>query len=157
MYREFFLLIFAYFQTLTSKETIYEICIPAGLAALLAWNFTLNDDIISTIMTTMSIVLGFVIATITILLTSEHKNIKDAKEFLLNKTIFGKNLNLFRKILILFFYIAFVALIELIIGVFTQIFNKYNFVTSFINIFLTLHIIFVTIRNLTNLFFIEFK
>ena len=153
----FFLLIFAYFQILKLKEVIYEICIPAILAALLAWNFILNDNIVSTIMTTMSIVLGFVIATITILLTSEHKNIQDAKEFFLNQTIFGKNINLFRKILILFFYIAFAALIELIIGIFTQVFHKYNFITSFINIFLTLHIIFVTIRNLTNLFFIEFK
>ena len=74
----------------------------------------------------MAIILGFIIATITILLTSGDSNLKLTKEYFLDKKIFGKNLTLFRKLLILFFYIAFIAMVELIASIFTIYFECYN-------------------------------
>lgn len=159
MYGEFYFLIEAYFRTISKKEAFYEIIIPLIVAICIPWvlNITINKDIISSIINLMAIVLGFVIAAITILLTSGNINLERAKEHTLSKKIFGKKVTLFRLLLILFFYIAFISLIELIVSIGTQYFGNYGKIASFINIFLTLHLLLLSIRNITNLFFIEFK
>ena len=159
MYREFYFLIEAYIRTLTKKEVVYEIVMPlfVALAFPYIFNITVNKDIIASIINLMAIILGFVVATITILLTSGDNNLKLSKEFRLDKKVFGKDITLFRQLLILFFYIAFVAMIELIVSILTIYFGLYGKISTAINLFLIFHLILLSIRNLTNLFFIEFR
>ena len=159
MYREFYFLIEAYLRTLTKKELLYEIITPLLIALALPYLFgiAINKDIITSIINLMAIILGFVVATITILLTSGESNLKQSKEHHLHKKILGKNITLFRKLLILFFYIAFIAMVELVVSIVTLYLNLYGKISSTINIFLIFHLILLSIRNLTNLFFIEFK
>ena len=92
MYREFYFLIESYFRILKKKEAIYEIGIPILISVMLpfVFNITINKDFMLSIINLMAIILGFIIATITILLTSGDSNLKLTKEYFLDKKIFGK-------------------------------------------------------------------
>ena len=158
MYREFYFLIEVYFRVLNKKEAIYEIGIPILIATIsFVFNVTINKDLMLSIINIMPIIFGFAIVTIALLSKSENTNLKLTKNYFLDKKIFGKDLTLYKKLLTLFFYIAFIAMLELTISILTITFEWYNKTSSFFNLLLIFHLLLVTIRNITNLFFIELK
>lgn len=164
MYREFVLLILSYFKTINKKEFVFDILIPLlfpvafVILDILCVKLEYGNNFIKTSLTFISIILGFTVASITILLTSNSKNIKEVQKED-SKRQYGLNkLNLYQLLLIPFFYIALIGFIELILGAISVIFSLSNNVYVYaINIFLVLHILFVAIRNLTNLFFVVYK
>ena len=159
MYREYMYFFKAYFKTGRFKEFCFEIGIP--LLITISVLFKLKEfkpEWISAIITVMAIILGFVIATISILITSDNQNLKEAANVKINKKFLEKDLTLLKQLIIIFFYMAFLSLLELIVGIVTLVFSLLSFkVIIFLNVFLTFHLIFLGIRNITNLFWIEFK
>lgn len=164
IYGEFFLLIGAYIKTAERKEFFFDSIIPIFIAISLYYvqqncieSVEKGSSFLTTALTFISIILGFTIASITIILTSNSKNIQETKETPSKKKFFS-DLNLYQALLIPFFYIALISFFELIFGAISFIFKLAdNSIIYAMNIFLVLHILFVAIRNLTNLFLVVFK
>lgn len=163
IYREFFLLIGAYIKTTERSEFVFDIIVPLLLSLGLYYVNTYihpiekGSNFLTTALTFISIILGFTIASITIILTSNAKNMLDAQKTPSGKQFFSE-LNLYQMLLIPFFYIALIGFLELIFGAISYTFKIADICSIYIiNMFLVLHILFVAIRNLTNLFFIVFK
>lgn len=117
MYREFVLLILSYFKTINKKEFVFDILIPLlfpvafVILDILCVKLEYGNNFIKTSLTFISIILGFTVASITILLTSNSKNIKEVQKED-SKRQYGLNkLNLYQLLLIPFFYIALIGFI----------------------------------------------
>jgi len=161
MYREFFFLVGAYLKTTEKKEFAFDLLIPL-IAAISVYcinpvTIEKGSNFLSTALTFTSIILGFTIASITIILTSNSDNMQKAQDTPSGKKFFSE-LNLYQILLIPFFYIAFIGFVELIFGALSFVFKLAdNSIVYSLNLFLIVHILLVAIRNLTNLFFIVFK
>jgi hypothetical protein len=156
MYREYFFVLFSYWHTLSKKEFLYEILIPIiifvfMLFAPVPFN---KESILQTTLTFISIILGFTIASITIILTSNSTNFDKAKKEKTDRNFRGIN-TLYQLLLVPFFYIAIFSFFELIFGAITILFKlDSNYLIYCLNFLFIFHILLVAIRNITNLFFI---
>lgn len=163
LYLEFMQPIKDYFITLKKNEFVFEWIIPLILALTFYFFFTSNLDkyLESTpiMINVLAILVGFSIATITILSTTESKNIKGLKKVLSERKLGGKHLNLYQLLLITFSYIL---IIEISLLVFNLLLNFFSITNNYliffcINIFFIIHILFLNLRNITNIYFVFFR
>ena len=82
LYREFMHIIIAYFSSTKRNEFIFDILIPAII--VIGGRFCVEDidkkvELLNSILTIASIIMGFTIASITAILTTNSQNMKDAK------------------------------------------------------------------------------
>lgn len=161
-YGEFLYLIFTYLRSMTPKEFIFDVVIPFIITVLYvifapSIDSTNSIGIVSSIITFNSILLGFTIAALAIILTNNSQKIKEAKQKPTERK-FYKNLNLYQLLLIPFFYVSLAGFFELILSVLTLFLKLYEKkIILGINFYMIFHILFVGMRNLTNLFFVLFN
>lgn len=169
MYLEFFLLFLDYFKTLNKRVFIYEWVFPLIVSFIL---FFLNCryDLSSfkifkeNSINILGVLLGFSIAIITIITTGSGKNIEGIKN---EKTNFRKNnvnLSLYDLILINFTYSVILEILVLIncllIPLLSNLFeinHRIKLIMYSTMVFLVLHILLLTMRNLTDFYLIITK
>lgn len=170
MYLEFVLLIADYFRTISKRifyfEWLFPFIIGIGIFLLLLFGsstsatFIFKDNAINL----LGILVGFSITVITILTTGQGQNLDEIKEKKTNIKINNDFITLFRLLLINFTYsvIMEVALIIvcLIYPLFTdniRISANIKYVGFSVLVFLIVHIMLLTIRNLTDFYLILIK
>lgn len=113
------------------------------------WDFFLNN-----VVSLMSILIGFSIATITILVTTENASLKLLKEEKINIKIDGWDYSLFDKILTSFLYTVILEIITIILVFIYPLFidvekNPIYYLVPFL---LTMHVLSVLLRNMLNFY-----
>ena len=166
MYLEFIYIIVDYSLTLNRRIFLYEWVIPfaigitAGVLSFL-YSDTLLYDIIENSVQIIVTLLGFTLATLTLFLTGNSK-IEETKKYIIPKKIRGKNISLYRFIVISYSYLIILETL-LCIGyyiakLFPYMTNVYAcLIINILFISLMLNLLFTTIRSITDLYFIITK
>lgn len=168
LYTEFSYPIEHYFSTVESNEFIFDILLPfiiSSVAAVVL--FTKQGTIVpsdaseffKTVITLLSILVGFTISNITILAATSDK-----LTILSTKKIKNKQVNLYQLMNINFIFVLFSEVATLIINLISVLLISYSigFFEDNINwiiiidIFLLSHIFLLNIRNITNFYFVLF-
>jgi len=170
LYTEFLLPIKHYFFTLTGKEAIFDLIIPSTLGILsfilgswcdISINQTNSIEFIKTLITLLSILIGFSITSLTIIastteLTGRLMTVKTERK------VGNKILNLYQLMNITFIMAIFSEILTLILNLSAVLFisadvqyiiNNINLIIV-INIMLISHILLLNIRNVTNFYFV---
>lgn len=169
LYIEFLFPIGDYFRTLNLKESVYEIFTP-GVAAIIVYFKLLRPPVISgiseyfsSILTLLAILIGFSIASVTVLATNSSSNVEELKKTMTERKIGGEKVSLFRLIIITFIFALLIELFSLIFNLTYGLLYKTGHLKWLIeeyyavNVFLLLHIFLLNIRNITNFYFIFFR
>lgn len=167
-YLELFIPVIDYFKTIRLKESIFEWVFPAISCYFIYKNLGKNICLQSTInfsgyiINFLAIFIGFSIASITILASGGSKNIRRMENIKTHRKVRGTEINLFQLMHITFYYLLFVEIVALIVALsYSLYFDAHKFLNSFrlpflLQIFLILHIMLLTFRNLTNFYFALF-
>lgn len=170
MYIEFLILIFDYFRTLNKRYVIYEIVIPAFIAVFIFYILFVNNQITAcsafreSSLTLLGVLVGFSITIITILSTSHSRNLEEIKTVKTDVKIGNETISLFRLLIINFTYSVVIEIFLIIVNLIYPLFSN-NFeishVTKYIgfsiDVFLIIHVLLLTIRNMTDFYFILTK
>jgi hypothetical protein len=169
MYLEYILLIFDYFRTLTKRIFIFEWVLPLIITLTILflnckYEFSAYKNFKDNSVSIIGVLLGFSIAIITIITTGSGQNLENIKKKITKFKINKDALTLYDLILINFTYSV---IIEIFIIVGCLVMPLVSSVVSFSNntkiifysilVFSVLHILLVTLRNLTDFYFIVTK
>lgn len=169
VYLEFLIPFKDYIVTLKLREVIFDLCLPFIISIVFYFfvirNGKYNDDIKefnSHIIAFISVLIGFSIAAVTLLITSNNRNVEALQEnYSGERRIGNRRISLYQLVLIIFTSALIVEFLTLLfnLGYFLVSSLNANFknlwgVFYAINIFLIMHIIFLNIRNITNLYFV---
>lgn len=170
MYLEFFLLITDYFRTISKRIFLFEWVLPLliGIGVFLSLYLGATSNVTTLFkdnaINLMGILVGFSITIITILTTSQGTNIDLIKETLTEIKINNKTISLYRLLLINFTYsviieigIIIVCLIYPFIIGSIEINPIVKYVGFSILVVFIMHIMLLTIRNLTDFYLILTK
>lgn len=170
MYLEFLLLIADYFRTVSKRVFIFEWLLPllvgVGIFLLLFFGTTTSATIVfkDNAINLLGILVGFSITIITILTTGQGQNLDEIKNKKTNIKINKKNITLFRLLLINFTYSVIVEVGLIIVClIYPLLIENINFNQNLkyigfsILVFLILHIMLLTMRNLTDFYLILVK
>lgn len=165
MYLEFLLVISDYFKTLDKRTLLYEWFIPFLLGVFcfvpsLLYNTDFLYNIISKSIDFVATLLGFTLATLTLLLSSDKLNA--TKQYITNTKIGGKQISLYRKIIISYTYLIIIEALLCVTFFLCAIFPYVYIpipakILNSIYIVILLHILLVTIRTITELYFVLSK
>jgi hypothetical protein len=167
IYQEFTIPLKDYFNTLKINEFIFDWIIPIIFATAFYFSeFNGNNlgDVsvfIGSVISLLAILVGFSIASATILLSSDNENITLIKKNVTNRKLDDKNISLYHLI-----YITFIAAI--LIEIFVLFFNlgiyfsfeiigillNYKRILISLDIVFLLNIFLLNIRNITNFYFV---
>lgn len=167
MYLEFFILIADYFRTLNKRIAVYEWVLPSILGVAIFSLLYFGSDVRATkvfkdnSINLLGILSGFSITIITILTTGHSCNLERIKKKKTNVEIGDKKISLYRLLLINFTYsvileaflIIFCLTYPLIISNF-KIPNLGKYIVFSVLVFLIIHVLLLTIRNLTDFYLI---
>jgi hypothetical protein len=166
---EFLLLIVDYFKTLRRREFLLEWMAPLIIGVLCAIIKSPEKDVIEILkalssggISLLGVLIGFSIAVLTILVTSSSENIQEIKN---TKTDFiksHKRLSLFDLLLTNYAYSVVAEVLVLIVNILiaSSMFSFEGRVQKFIiffDVFLLSHVLLLTLRNITNFYFILSK
>jgi len=167
---EFILLVIDYFRTIKKRDFVLEWAVPFIFGIVI---FQVNignnkvDELLKlisgNITSLLGVLIGFSVAVITILVTTNSKNIDEIKATETEYTIGNKKQTLFDLLLINYTYSVvievFLTIFNLIIPNIAAISLNHSTLNTLntIDIFLTCHILLLTIRNTTNFYFILIK
>jgi hypothetical protein len=170
MYLEFLLLIADYFRTLSKRVFFFEWLLPfiigIGIFLLLFFGSTTSATIVfkDNAINLLGILVGFSITIITILTTGQGQNLDGIKNKKTNIKINKENITLFRLLLINFTYSVIVEVGLIIVCLIYPLlienikFNQnLKYVGFSILVFLILHIMLLTMRNLSDFYLILVK
>jgi hypothetical protein len=163
MYLEFVILIWDYLKTLNVRKVLYEILIPLIPIIITIFFFSekLNifKEIVNTSIDIIGILLGFSIATITIFITGNGKNIDEMKSTKTNIIIGEESISLYRLILINFGYSIVIEILFILLYIVTPLFCNISsmIVIYSIMVYMIIHVLLVTLRNMTDFYLIMFK
>lgn len=169
IYTDFSFTIIDYIFTIKKREVVYEWIIPLAISILIYFKIddipgiTINFDfikaIISILINMFAILVGFAMAAIAIFTTADISKIeilgKDSE-----RKIRGNPISNYRFVFLNLIYSAISSLFMLILTLFFTIalyFDKYSLLILAILCFGTLHVLFLSIRNITTLYFIFFN
>src|SRR5574344_1799694 len=159
IYCEFIYIILDYHSILEKKEKQFEICIPIliGIASFIYTIFINNIQyqFINSIISFIGILLGFTLAAFTLLLSNERIEQKTLK-YQMERKIRGKTVSLYKMLVINYSYLIIIETFLCIIYYVTLLFQNltsgiYNDVVNSIFIMLVFHVLFGTVRTITNL------
>ncbi len=170
MYLEFFILISDYLKTVTKRIFLFEWLFPFLFSLLIFYllytgkSISVAETFKNNSINLLGILVGFSITIITILTTGHSKNLEDIKKHLTKVKINGKQISLYRLLLINFTYSviieAFLIIVFLtypLINQNIQISKPYKHLIFSTLICLVVHILLLTIRNLTDFYLILTK
>ena len=168
IYLEFLTPIKDYITTLKQREFVFEWFVPF-IVALLIYVCILKESSYTEsikqfngyIITLLGILIGFSMTSVTLLVTSNSKNIERLQETLTNRKVETQLINLYQLVLINFVFVLmieiFTLLINLIFSLIDTVSDKPKEIWMYfysINIFLLLNIVLLSIRNTTNIYFV---
>jgi hypothetical protein len=170
MYLEFLLLIADYFRTISKRVFIFEWLLPfiigIGIFLLLFFGSTTSATIVfkDNAINLLGILVGFSITIITILTTGQGQNLDEIKNKRTNIKINKEQITLFRLLLINFTYSVIIEVGLIIVCLIYPLlienikFNQnLKYVGFSVLVFLILHIMLLTMRNLTDFYLILIK
>ncbi|EQB91295.1 hypothetical protein [Elizabethkingia anophelis] len=169
MYLEFLILTFDYFKTLSRRTIIYEWLVPLIIAFACSFLGCIDDfKIFSTFkdssINVLGVLLGFSIAVITIITTGGSKNIEEIKKSPTGIKIGEKEIFLYDLVLINFTYSVVLEILLIFSCLIMPLVNRlFLFGSTFklalysIMIFIVLHILLLTLRNITDFYLIISK
>jgi hypothetical protein len=170
MYLEFLLLIADYFRTVSKRVFFFEWLLPfiigTGIFLLLFFGSTTSATIVfkDNAINLLGILVGFSITIITILTTGQGQNLDEIKNKKTNIKINKEEITLFRLLLINFTYSVIIEVGLIIVCLIYPLlienikFNQnLKYVGFSILVFLILHIMLLTMRNLTDFYLILVK
>jgi hypothetical protein len=170
MYLEFLLLIADYFRTISKRVFIFEWLLPfiigIGIFLLLYFGSTTSATIVfkDNAINLLGILVGFSITIITILTTGQGQNLDEIKNKKTNIKINKEQITLFRLLLINFTYSVIIEVGLIIVCLIYPLlienikFNQnLKYIGFSVLVFLILHIMLLTMRNLTDFYLILVK
>lgn len=169
MYLEFLLVTADYFKTINRKIFIYEWVFPLLISILCIIfgcyiNFENFREFKESSINILGVLLGFSIAVITIITTGSGNNLEEIKKKRTNIKIGGNNISLYDLLLINFSYSVVIEVLLIISCLLMPIISKviglsYNakLVLYSIMVFIVLHILLLTLRNITDFYLIITK
>lgn len=160
IYFEFKHLIRDYFRTLNLKIGMFDLGIPFVLGVIsfcvVFWWRRCIPDLSSSLITLLGIFIGFSIAMLTIITTSSNRNVNEIKRRDTDLVLDGVKVTLYKLFIINIGYSIIVETLFLVATLFLSVVITINNVYSLsISIFFITHILFVNLRTVTNLYFIE--
>ena len=173
LYTEFLVPIKHYFFTLTGKEGIFDLMIPTTLGVTsfilgsrydISISQTNSIEFIKTLITLLSILIGFSITSLTII-ASTTKLTGSLMGVITERKVGNKKINLYQLMNITFIMAIFSEILTLILNLSAVLFisadiqyiiHNINLIIV-INIILISHIFLVNIRNVTNFYFVFHK
>ncbi|SMC99673.1 hypothetical protein SAMN02746065_11987 [Desulfocicer vacuolatum DSM 3385] len=169
LYTDFSFTIIDYIFTIKKREIVYEWVVPLALSILVY--FKINDipgisincdfikSIISILINMFAILVGFTMAAIAIFTTADISKIEIlGKES--ERKIHGKPISNYRFVFLNLIYSAISSLFMLLLTLFFTValyFDKYSLLIIAVLCFGTLHVLLLSIRNITTLYFIFFN
>jgi len=170
MYIEFFFLINDYLKTVTKRIFTFEWLLPFILSVLIFYllftgkSTSVTETFKNNSINLLGILVGFSITIITILTTGQSKNLEEIKKIKTETKINGKLISVYRMLLINFTYSVVVEVFLIIIFLIYPLL-KHNipinrltkYIIFSILVFLIIHILLLTIRNLTDFYLILTK
>jgi len=170
MYLEFLLLIADYFRTVSKRifffEWLFPFLIGIGIFLLLYFGTSTSATIVfkDNAINLLGILVGFSITIITILTTGQGQNLDEIKKKKTKIKINKEKITLFRLLLINFTYSVIIEVGLIIVCLIYPLlienieFNKnLKYIGFSILVFLILHIMLLTMRNLTDFYLILVK
>lgn len=170
MYLEFLLLITDYFKTVSKRifffEWLFPFIIGIAIFLLLIFGSSTSATIVfkDNAINLLGILVGFSITVITILTTGQGQNLDEIKEKKTKIKINNEIITLFRLLLINFTYSVIIEVALIIICLIypliidnIKINANIKYVGFSILVFLILHIMLLTMRNLTDFYLILIK
>lgn len=166
LYGEWLKPIYHYIITIKKNEITFDIVLPIIIAFISSILYFMNDFVLLALIklrdllpSSLSILIGFTIMCLTILVTGNSKSIDIIKEQICDKRVIGKNkITIYRWLLILFAYTLLIEIFTLIL-VFLSAFiiplvkDIYiGVILLWIETYLLCHILFIMIRAMTNLY-----
>lgn len=166
MYLDFLYVILDYFSTLTKSERIFEWGIPSILGVLgavicLLDNPQMQYDLIKEIVPFLGTLLGFTLASLTLLLSND--NVKSTtQQCSTERKIRGKTISLYVLVVVSFSYLIIMETILCVLYYMGRLFNDFDFgkwaiIVNAIFIILSFNILLATIRTTTMLYFIVLR
>ena len=166
LYMEWMIPIKDYYFSIEKNTVFFEILIPLiiSLFCTVTYFFNCNlslalDGLAHLLPTAISILIGFTVMLITLLLTSSGYNIESLKKIETGKRLYNKPITLYQGLHIQFSHTLF-SEIFLLLLVFLYLFLKgicisvrVSSVVLFAEIYLTLNILFSILRGVTGLYF----
>jgi len=169
LYTDFTFTIIDYIRTIKKREIIYEWIIPIIISTIVYFraesipgikiNCEFIKSIISILINLFAILVGFTMAAIAIFTTADITKITILQE-LSERTIRGNKIRNYRFVFLNLTYSAISSLFMLLITLIFTIFlyyDKYSLLILSILTFGTLHVLLLSIRNITTLYFIFFN
>lgn len=168
MYIEFLLLARDYYRTINRRVFFYEWGVPFIVAFICLFGCIDNFGIFSTFkdssINVLGVLLGFSIAVITILTTGGSKNIDEIKKTITDIIVNGNKLSLYDLVLINFTYSVVLEILLIFSCLTIPLLNKVflfgsnlKLILYSIMVFVVLHILLLTLRNITDFYFIISK
>ena len=167
MYLEFFILIADYFRTLNKRIALYEWLVPFLLGCIIFLLLYFGSNVNATkifkdnSINLLGILAGFSITIITILTTGHSRNLERIKKKETEVRIGNRKVTLYRLLLINFTYsviieaflIIFCLTYPLVLSN-VEIPNLGKYIVFSVLVFLIIHVLLLTIRNLTDFYLI---
>lgn len=169
-YTEWLVLIVDYYASLRNNDRVFEVLLPGVVAVIctsiyskLGMVFVALDGMAELLPTADSVLIGFTVLLITLLLTSNGNSIDKLRGITLEKQLHGKKIDLFQGLHIQFSH-SLLSEIELLIYILAYLFFKgcgmeiwIACVFLSVEIYLTLNVLMSIIRGITNIYFSFYK
>jgi membrane-bound metal-dependent hydrolase YbcI (DUF457 family) len=169
IYSEWLIPIVDYYKSLYKNETCYEVIVPILIAIICTIIYSNNGKLVvalngiaKILPTVISILIGFTVMLITILLTSTGENIEKLKNTETDKLLRDKNVTLYQKLHIQFSHSLFSEVLLLLLIFFylflyglwgDSIVGFIAYIFLMIEIYLILNILLSILRGITNMYF----
>ena len=170
MYLEFFILISDYLKTLTKRIFLFEWILPLILSFIIFFflyygkTVGVADAFKNNSINLLGILVGFSITIITILTTGQSRNLEEIKKTKTETIINNKPISLYRLLLINFTYSVIIEVFLIIVFLTYPLINKnieisrlFKLIVFSTLVFMIIHILLLTIRNLTDFYLILTK
>ena len=164
-YKEWLIIPLSYYQIIDKKEAVFELGIPTLISSICTTIYIFNDktikalkELVNIIPTVSSILIGFTVMLITILLTSNGSSIDKLKTKMTKRKLNGRPISLFQSLHVEFCFILLQEVSLLIIVLFCSFLLGINipiwvsYVFLFLETAFTLSILLAVVRSITNLY-----
>ena len=166
IYMEWIFPVKDYYFSLRRNDITFEIFIPVAIATFCSITYSHTRKVFMALMglaellpTAISILIGFTVMLITLLLTSSGKNVDALKEKELDKKLYTQKINLFQGLHIQFSHSLFSEILLLLIvlaflcwnGLGMSLYVGIAFL--WIEVYLTLNILLSILRGITSIYF----
>jgi hypothetical protein len=170
IYTEWLWTIFCYFATLRKNELVFEVVIPVIFSIVAGWLYNFKDLVDKALCflaellpTAISVLIGFTIMMITLLLNCSGGNLDKLKNTKSERKISNKPISLFQGLHIQFSHTLLLEVILMLVVFFYYFINGLGilkpirvFILGF-EVYLMLNILLSILRGMTNIFFSFYK